>query len=329
MAVFILGGCTGTLKPATNEVVIYVSQDRVFAEPVLQEFERRMSITVKAVYDTEETKTTGLANRLLAEQNRPQADVFWSNEPVRTIVLKRNGVLAPYHSPNAATIPEQFKDPEGYWTGFAARSRVIVYNTHLVKPAEAPQSMFDLTHPKWKDQVAMADPRFGSTSFHTAVLFVVLDDQRAEQYFRDLKANGVRIVGGNSVVRQMVSRGEVKVGWTDTDDVNVAKEAGEPVEMVYPDQPGLGAPILPNMVSLINGGPNPENGKKLVDYLLSPEVERMLAESDAVQMPLHPGVPVPPNVRAVDSLKPMTFDYAAAASRIEEVVHRLQAVLGL
>lgn len=329
MTVFMLSGCTDTRGPATNEVVVYVSQDRVFAEPVLQEFQRRTGITVKAVYDTEETKTTGLANRLLAEKHRPQADVFWSNEPVRTIVLKRNGVLASYRSPNAVTIPDEFKDVEGYWTGFAARSRVIVYNTKLVKPEEAPQSMFDLTDPKWSHQVAMADPRFGSTSFHAVTLFVVLGDQRAEQYFRDLKANGVKIVDGNSVVRQMVSRGEVKVGWTDTDDVNVAREAGEPVEMVYPDQQGIGAPVMPNMVSLVQRGPNLENGKKLVDYLLSPEVEKMLAESDAVQMPLHSGVSVPPKVRPVESLKPMTLDYAAAAARVEEVVRRLQPILGL
>lgn len=314
---------------AGNEVVIYVSQDRVFAEPVLQEFERRTGLTVKAVYDTEETKTTGLANRLLAEKGRPQADLFWSNEPVRTIMLERHGVLAPYRSPNAVPIPLAFKDPEGYWTGFAARCRVIVYNTKLVRPSEVPRSMFDLTDPRWRGQVAMADPRFGSTSFHAAALFVVLGDQRAGQYFRDLKANGVKIVGGNSVVRQMVSRGEVKVGWTDNDDVNVARKAGEPVEMVYPDQQGLGVPILPNLVSLLHGGPHPENGKKLMDYLLSPEVERRLAESDAAQMPLHPGVPGPPPVRPIASLKPMTLDYAAAAARVEEVVRRLQTILEL
>ncbi|MBI3950776.1 MAG: extracellular solute-binding protein, partial [Acidobacteria bacterium] len=166
-------------------------------------------------------------------------------------------------------------------------------------------------------------------SIHAAVLYVVLGDPRAEQYFRDLKANVVRIVDGNSVFRQMVSRGEVKVGWTDTDDVNVAKEAGEPVEMIYPDQQGIGTPVMPNMVSVTKGGPNPESGKKLVDYLLSPEVEKILAESESVQMPLHPGVPVPPNVRALESLKPMTFDYAAAAARGEEIVRRLQPILGL
>src|SRR5215207_5756212 len=131
-------------------VTVYVSTDRVFSEPVLRQYEQRSGVKVNPVYDTEETKSTGLANRLLAEKNRPQADVFWSNEPVRTLVLTSRGVLAPYESENGSGIPATFKDPEGYWTGFSARSRVIVYNTNLVKLDEAPQSIFDLADPKWK-----------------------------------------------------------------------------------------------------------------------------------------------------------------------------------
>src|SRR5687767_5843214 len=91
--------------PDTRTVTVYVSTDRVFSEPVLQEYQRRSGVTVNAVYDTEETKSTGLANRLLAEMNRPQADVFWSNEPVRTLVLKSRGVLASYQSASAEGIP--------------------------------------------------------------------------------------------------------------------------------------------------------------------------------------------------------------------------------
>src|SRR5215217_1423754 len=119
-------------------VTVYVSTDRVFSEPILREYERRSGVRVNAVYDTEETKSTGLANRLIAEQARPQADVFWSNEPVRSLVLKSRGVLAPYRSPSAEGIPAALVDPEGYWTGFSARIRVIAYNTKLIKPEEAP-----------------------------------------------------------------------------------------------------------------------------------------------------------------------------------------------
>ena len=77
----------------------------------------RSGVKVNAVYDTEETKSTGLANRLMAEKARPQADVFWSNEPVRTLVLKSRGVLAPYKSPSAQGIPPALVDPDGYLDG--------------------------------------------------------------------------------------------------------------------------------------------------------------------------------------------------------------------
>src|SRR5215203_2997245 len=336
-AVLVSAACTQ--QPATTrsdganstarEVTVYVSTDRVFSEPILRAYEQKAGVKVNAVYDTEETKSTGLGNKLLAEKNRPQADVFWSNEPVRTLVLKRNGVLAPYKSSNAEGIPATFKDPEGYWTGFSARSRVIVYNTNLVKPDEAPKSIFDLADPKWKDQVAVADPRFGSTSFHVAALYAEVGDERAEGFFRGLKANGVKIVPGNSVVRDMVARGEVKVGLTDTDDVNVALEDKQPVAMVFPDRDGMGVPVMPNMVSLVANGPNPEAGKLLIEYLLSPEVERMLAQSEAVQIPLHPGVEGPKNIPPLSSFKPMTLDYAKAADRVEDVTKRLQPILGL
>jgi iron(III) transport system substrate-binding protein len=324
-------GCGSPESPPTADrtVTVYVSTDRVFSEPVLREYEKRSGVKVNAVYDTEETKSTGLANRLLAEKARPQADVFWSNEPVRTLVLKTRDVLASYRSPSAEGIPAALVDPEGYWTGFSARMRVIAYNTKTVTPKEAPQSIFDLADPKWKGQVAMADPRFGSTSFHVAALYALAGDEKMDDFFRRLKANGVRIVDGNSVVRDLVARGDVKTGLTDTDDVNVAIEDRQPIGMVLPDKDGLGVPVMPNMVSLIANAPHPEEARKLIDYLLSADVERQLAQSDAVQIPLHAGVPGPKNIPAIDTFKPMTLDYAKAASRVEDVTNRLAMILGL
>lgn len=330
-ALTFVGGCRSQ-EPSRNAdrtVTVYVSTDRVFSEPVLQEYEQRSGVKVNAVYDTEETKSTGLANRLLAETARPQADVFWSNEPVRTLVLKSRDVLAPYRSPSADGIPAALVDPEGYWTGFSARMRVIVYNTKSVTSDEAPQSIFDLADPKWKGQVAMADPRFGSTSFHVAALYALAGDEKMDDFFRRLKANGVRVVDGNSLVRDLVARGDIKVGLTDTDDVNVAIEDGQPVAMVLPDREGLGVPVMPNMVSLIANAPHPEEARKLIDYLLSADVEQQLATSEAVQIPLHAGVPGPKNIPAIDTFKPMTLDFAKAASRVEDVTNRLAGILGL
>ena len=87
---------------------------------------------------------------------------------------------------------------------------------------ERPLSLFDLTKPVWRSQVAIANPLFGTTSINVAALFLVLGDEKAKKFLNDLKANRVKIVSSNSEVRRLVARGEVKVGITDTDDANVA-----------------------------------------------------------------------------------------------------------
>ena len=122
-----------TASAADQTVVVYVSEDQVFAAPILENFRKETGIKVKAVYDTEESKSTGVMNRLIAEKNNPQADVYWANEVVRAEVLKQKGISASYASPNAAEIPAGFKDPEGYWTGFSARARVLLVKKGLTE----------------------------------------------------------------------------------------------------------------------------------------------------------------------------------------------------
>lgn len=315
-------------RRGAQEVVVYTSEDQVFSEPILKAFEKQTGIRVKAVYDTEETKSTGVVNRLIAEKNSPQADVFWSNDPVRPIVLQKLRILTPYRSPNRERIPKRYRDEEGYWTGFAARARVIIYNTNLVQPQEAPRSILELTSPRWKGKTAFANPLFGTSTLHAAALFEVWGEERAKAFFSEMKQNGVRIATSNGEVRDLVAAGEVAWGFADTDDAHVALTEKKPVGVVYPDQDGLGTLIMPNMVAMIKGGPHPENARKLIDYLLSAEVEEKLAFSPAAQMPLGPGVKTPENVPAIGSLKGMDVDYVKVAEIMEKIQPFLSTWVG-
>ena len=138
-----------SVRTRAPTVVVYVSHDQVFSEPILKDFEKETGIKVRAVYDTEETKSTGTMNRLIAEKNNPQADVYWANEPVRAEVLRQQGIAAPYLSPNAEGISASFKDPDGYWTGFAARARVLIVNK---KQRAKPDSVLAYADPQWRGQ---------------------------------------------------------------------------------------------------------------------------------------------------------------------------------
>src|SRR5215470_11452043 len=112
-----------------GEVVVYTSVDDVHARLIAERFTKDTGIEVRLVADTEETKSTGLLNRLIAEKKRPRADVFWSGDPMRAAILKKHEVAAAYRSPAAKGLPPRFSDPEHYWTGFSARARVLLVNT--------------------------------------------------------------------------------------------------------------------------------------------------------------------------------------------------------
>jgi len=305
------------LAEGKGQVVIYTAVDQIFSEPVLKNFERKTGIRVKAVYDIEAVKTTGLVNRLLAEKANPCCDVFWNNEVVKTIVLKRKGVLKRYLSSMAGRIPEPFKDRDGFWTGFAARARVLIVNGRQMKNFPRPLGLMDLLDPGLRGKVAIANPLFGTTATHVAALFAGWGPEQASRFLMDLKANQVRIVDGNSVVRDMVASGAVLAGLTDTDDASVGLKAGLPLEMILPDQQGMGTLVLPNTVSVVAGCPHPVQARALVDYLLSREVEQALADCPSAQMPLADDVSVEPGALSLDRIKAMDVDYGRVADQVK------------
>lgn len=316
-------GCGG--RP--REVVVYTSVDQVFSEPLFRAFEEESGIAVRAVFDTEETKSTGVLNRLIAEAGNPQADVFWSGDPVRPFLLVRRGLVEPYVSPQAQGLPPGLRAPDGSWTGVAARARVLLVNRTLVPAAETPRSIRDLADPRWRGKAAIANPLFGTTTMHVAALFAHWGDEPARAFLDGLKANEVRIASSNGEVKRLVVAAEVAFGLTDTDDANEATKEGADVEVVYPDAEDLGALVMPTAVVLMANRPHPDAGKRLVDYLLSPDAERRMAET-AAHMPLRAGVPTPAGVRRVSDIRAMEVDYARVAEEMERVQPWLRQWVG-
>jgi iron(III) transport system substrate-binding protein len=322
MIVSVIAGCSNS-EPTSDKgkVVVYTSVDEVFAEPICMHFEQETGIKVLLVPDTEETKSTGLLNRLIAEKERPRADVFWSGDPVRAAILKSKGVSASYQSAAADGLPTEFSDLQHHWTSFSARARVLIYNKDLVAEDQKPTSIYDLADARFKGKACLANPLFGTTSMHAAALFQSLGEDDARKFFQSLVDNEVKILSSNGEVRRRVANGEFSIGLTDTDDVNVAIQEGKPVGFVYPDANGIGTLVMPNAAVLVAGGPNSKNGKKFIDYLLRAETESALARSEAAQMPLRPDVELPDGFpfKLVAQLKPMSVDYSTLADKLEEI----------
>lgn len=246
-----------------SEVVIYTSVDQVYSEPIFNSFEKETGIEVKAVYDVESQKTTGMASRLEAEKSKPVADLFWNGEFTKTIGLTEKGVLTDYIS-------------------FGGRARVLLVNTQKIKPQNYPKRLSDLLDEKYQaNMIAVARPMFGTTFSQACALYAELGDERGKTFFEQVKDRGIKIVEGNSVVRDMVVSGEVAMGLTDTDDAYDAVNKGKPVAMIFLDQEpdGMGTLIIPNTIAKVSGRPDNDNAKAFMDFITSDEAAVLLYES--------------------------------------------------
>jgi len=315
-AALLLSGCWSS---SPNEVVVYCALDSEFAEPILQQYERETGVRVLTKTDVEANKTVGLAQSLIAERDHPRCDVFWNNEILHTCRLEKLGLLQPIQPPHALAFPAEFRSAHGTWYGFAARARVLLVNTDLVAPADRPTSIRDLTAKRWRGNVAMARPLFGTTATHAACLWATWGADQTKSFFRDIRANEAKILPGNKQVARAVSDGQVAFGLTDTDDAIIEIAAKRPVVIVYPDQEpsSLGTLYIPNTLAVLKNGPHAANAEPLVNYLLAPQVEEQLATGESAQIPLNPQVKITPRVASPRDVRPMQVDFAAAAEAWE------------
>lgn len=308
-----MAGC-GEKRP--SEVIVYGALDQEFSESILQDFTKATGIEVRAKYDAESTKTVQLTQEILAEREKPRCDLFWNNEILNTLRLEREGILRAYVSPQASAFPASARSSEGKWYGFAARARVFVVNTNRLGEGRRPKSILDLADPQWYENCAIAKPLFGTTATHVACLFAAWGDDKAKEFLQSVKRNA-RILSGNRQVAQAVGSGTIAFGLTDTDDAIVEIERGSPVTIIYPDQREgeVGTLFIPNTLALIQGSPHPKEAEKLLDFLLSAEVEKKLAAGPSAQIPLREGVAASSRVKTPSEVRAMEVDWTAAAEK--------------
>ncbi len=288
-----------------NVVVAYIALDMDLSMPILAEFEKQTGIKVLAKFDDELTKTTGLVNAIIGMKDNQKADVFWNNEIVQSIRLKLAGITEECKPENAKDIPAEYKDNEGHWFGFAARSRVILINKKRFAEkfgnAEYPTCFTDLYDEKWGAEAAYATPLTGTNAAHFAAIYTKLGEKEAVKKFKELKNTKIGIKTSNGQTMREVRDGQLSWCWTDTDDAAKAiTEKGDELKMIYAStwDKGSGALVLPNTICLLKNAPHKEAAVKFINFILSKEVEIMLAQAPGKQIPLKPGI----RVESIDDL---------------------------
>lgn len=296
---------TATAEPVSGKLVIYSGRSEALIQPVLDAFRLlypKVEISLKAGSNSE------IANALIEEQSNPQADVFITTEIFTAQKLSENGVLASYTPTQSDLLPADVRAADGNWVALTRRARVIMYNTNLVSPDELPTSIFDLTDPKWKGQIAAANSTNGSMQAQIAVMRQLYGEEATEAWLKGLLANEVTFFGGHTDVRKAVAAGEFKLGLVNHYYYHLQLAEGSPVGVIYPDQGEGQKGVITNATAagLIKGGANPTAARAFLDFLLSPEGQRIFAEQN-YEYPVLPGVPLREGVRPLTEVRLAQF----------------------
>jgi iron(III) transport system substrate-binding protein len=306
----------GNEGQVSGRLVIYSARTEPLIQPVLNAFQTlypNVDIRLKSGRNSE------LANALLEERNNPQADVFITTELMTIQMLNNQGIFESYRSPSAELLPPEFVGENNGWTGITRRARVIMYNTDLVPPQEAPKSIFDLTDPIWKGEVAAAGSTNGSMQAQIATMRMLIGDQATEAWLQGLVSNQVTFFGGHTDVRRAVGAGEFKLGLVNHYYYHLQKEEGDPVAMVFPDQDEGQIGLITNAtaVAIIKGTNNAPAAQAFVDYLLSTDGQKIFSQLN-FEYPLVAGVALEAGVVPLDQFRLADVDVARASLYLDE-----------
>ena len=317
-----------TTAPAAEAVsgplVVYSGRSEALIQPVIDAFKAQypdVEVLLKSGSNSE------LANALLEERNNPQADVFVTTELVTIQSLAQEGIFEAYRPEAADQLPVEFVGDDDLWVGLTRRARVIMYNTELVSEEEAPKSIFDLTDPKWRGQIALAGSTNGSIQAQIAAMRQLIGEEETEAWLNGLIENEATFFGGHTDVRKAVGAGEFKIGLVNHYYYYLQQAEGSPVGIVFPDQEADQIGLITNATAaaIVSGAKNRPAAEVFIDFLLSEEGQKLFAEAN-YEYPLLPGVALSPDVQPLEDFRLADVNVSQAAQDVDATFALIEKV---
>ncbi len=252
--------------------------------PIVAAFEEKYP-GIKVEFSRAGSGDTALKIINEGQAGRMMGDVFDGTATFASIMPA--GDVEPYVPESAAGIPDKFKDPDGYWHALNLYFLTTVYNTDMVSPDEAPKTYEDLLDPKWKDQMVWSVvPEPVAAPGFVGNMLMTMGDEKGMAYLDKLAEQHItNMTSSQRTVLDRVIVGDFPIGlMCFNHHVAIDQAKGAPVDWVRMEPLVSAASLL----GLIKGGPNPNAGKLLIDYILSEEGQTVLASTG--YLPVHPNV---------------------------------------
>ncbi|WP_018751768.1 ABC transporter substrate-binding protein [Paenibacillus sanguinis] len=255
-----------------GKLVLYSAGPKKLADNLISSFEDKTGIKVEMFQGT----TGKILARLEAEKANPVADVVILASLPSMQSMKAEGLTMPYpEAVNSDKLNKEWSDAEGHYFSSSASALGIVYNTNLV--STPPKSWSDLELAEWKDVVNIPDPTLSGSALDFITGYLSVHGEEGWSLFEKYKANGAAMAGANQEALDPVITGAKSVVAAGVDYMTYsAKAKGEPVDIVYPAE---GTVVSPRPAAILNTSQNVDNAKAFIDYLLSDDAQKLVAQA--------------------------------------------------
>jgi iron(III) transport system substrate-binding protein len=283
-----LAGCGSEDASDAATLTVYSAQHESLVRTMVEGFTDQTGIEL----EFRDANDAELANQIVQEGDASPADVFLTENSPSIDILDREGLLAPLDQTTLDQVGEQYRPSSGNWTGFAARSTVLVYNPAQLPEAELPASILDLADPEWEGRIGIAA---GGPDFQAIVSAVLAlrgeDETRA--WLEGLERNA-DVYQSNTAVMVAADEGEIDAGvmyhyyWYRDQAENALK--GDDAALHFFGHQDPGAFLSVSGAGVLASSDQPEEAQQLVAYLTSPGAQGRLADSSALEYAVGNGV---------------------------------------
>ena len=213
--------------------------------------------------------------RLRAERNRPQADLWWGASHMTFQTAADENLLAPYRPTWADKVSTGGRDEHDRWYGTYETPEVIVYNSEAVSPSEAPRDWDDVLDVKWRDKVLIRNPN-PSDSMRTIFGAMILrfygetnSPTGGYDWLRRLDANVHEYTADGTLLMQKLARREGLISLWNMPDARLFQEQKKlPVAYVFPSS---GTPVIIDAIAVVRGAPHEEEARRFYEFVTAPE----------------------------------------------------------
>ncbi len=313
-----------SLSFAQGKVGVYTTLEEPLAKELFELFQKETGIQV----NWQRLSGGEVESRLEAEKSNPQASIWVGGVGLNHISAKLKGLTAPYKSKMLENTPPQYRDPENYWVGLYLGPLSFVTNNKIAKEQgiTPPKSWADLLKPEYKGKIRMANPTTSGTAYNviTTLRYVFNnDEEKVFDYLRKLDKNIDQYTKSGSAPGKSVAIGEIPVAIGYAHDQVKLKVEGADITITIPEE-GTGYEIA--SMSLVKGGPDPVNAKKLFDWILDTKAQEIIAKWYVV--PLSKKAKKNPVAFGMDEVKTVAQDVLWDANNKERLLERWVKEIG-